>query len=87
MALFVAVIARDFRSIPPADTVLTSFLWGFLLGFFLGFFLGFSGLASVGLGGVGLGDVLLTLGAASLSKPSPSLTHSFPFSLSSPGGF
>ncbi len=96
MALLVAVIARDFGGIPPARTVPTSPLWGFLLsfllGFLLGFFLGFSGLASVGLRGVVLGDIylggiFLTLGGASLSVPSPSLTRSFPFSPSSPGGF
>ncbi len=83
MALFVAVIARDFGSIPSAGTVPMSSLWGFLLGFLLGF----SGLASVGLGGVGLGGILLTLGGASLSVPLPSSTRLFPFSLSSPGGF
>ncbi len=92
MALFVAVIARDYRSIPPARTIPTSPLWGFLLGFLLGFFLGFSGLTSVGfggvvLGGIGLGDILLTLGGDSLSVHSSSSTLSFPFSPSSPGGF
>ncbi len=86
MALFVAVIARDFGSIPPAGTVLTSPLWGFLLGFLLGF-LGFSDLASVGLGGVGFGDIFLALSGVSLSVPSPSLTYLFPFSPSTPEGF
>ncbi len=87
MALLVAVIARDFGSIPSAGTVPTSPLWDFLLGFLLGFFLGFSGLASVSLGGVGLGGILLTLGGASLSVPSLFSTRLFPFSPSSPGGF
>ncbi len=78
MALFVAVIARDFGSISPTETVLTFPFWGFLLGFFLGF----SGLASVGLGGVG--GILLTYSGASLSVSS---TRLFPFSPSSLGGF
>ncbi len=80
MALLIAVIACDFGSILPAEAVPTSSLWGFLLGFFLGF----SGLASIGLGGVGLEGIFLTLGGASLFMPS---THSFPFSLSSLRGF
>ncbi len=87
MALLVAVIARDFGSIPLAGTIPTSSLWGFLLGFLLGFFLGFSGLASIGLGGVGLGGIFLALGGANLSMPSSSSTCSFPFSPSSPEGF
>ncbi len=92
IALLVTVIACDFGGIPPAGTVPTSPLWGFMLDFLLGLFLGFSGLANVGLGGVvlegiNLGGILLTLGRASLSMPSSSLTHLFPFSPSSPGGF
>ncbi len=88
MALLIAVIARDFRSISSTGTVLTSPFWGFLLGFFPGF----SGLASVGLKGVGLkgvslGDILLTFGRASLSMPLPSLTRLFLFSSSFSGGF
>ncbi len=85
MVLLVTVIARDCRSIPFTRTIPTPPLWSFLLGFFLGF----SNLASVGLGGVilggiGLRDILLTLGGASLSMPS---THLFSFSLNSFGGF
>ncbi len=87
MALLVTVIAHNFESILLAETVPTSPLWGFLLGFLLGFFLGFFSLASVGLGGVGLGGILRTFGGASLFVPSPSSTCSFPFSPSSPGGF
>ncbi len=80
MAFLIAVIAHDLGIIPLIITVLTSSLWGFLLGFFLGF----SGLASVDLGGVGLGGIFLTLGGASLFV---SLTHLFSFSPSSSGGF
>ncbi len=86
-ALLVAVIARDFGSIPLAGTVPTSPLWGFLLSFMLGFFLGFSSLAIVGLEGVGLGGILQTLGRAILFMPSPSSTYLFLFCPSSPGGF
>ncbi len=79
MAFLITVIARDFGGIPPAGTVPTSPLWGFLLGF--------SDLTSVGLGGIGFGDILLALGGASLFVPLPSSTHLFPFSPSTPRGF
>ncbi len=79
MAFHIAVIARDFGSIPPVGTILTSLLWGYFLGFF--------GMASIGFEGVGLGGILLTLGGASLFVPSPSLIRLFFFTLNSPTGF
>ncbi len=63
--LFVAVIVCDFGGIPSAGTIPMSPFWGSLLGFFLGI----SGLASVSLGGDGLGDILLTLGGEASLYP------------------
>lgn len=79
MSFLVAVIARDLGSIYLIETVPTSSLWGF--------FLGFSGLGSISFRGVGLGDIFLTRGGASLSVSSPSLAYLFLFSLSFFGGF